>query len=310
VAAWLADLWWPAVVGVMALALAIAWLVEWVSWREAQARTAAPRLDRHVVEEAPPEPPPEPEPEPDPEPDAEPPSVVEIAPPPAAEPTPDPVVVEADHDPARVPPAVWEESEPAVPEPVEGAPETESVESGEEPELGAASMPDELEAPAPRARRSWRGMSRRRVDPPETTTSGELPAPAERDRIEYRERPATASELQPPVEVESRPEPRPAYPPPRGVPRPRLDEVAPVVPRAPANVVRMPRSMEPREWNVWELESLAREQARLEPERGEEWSYLFVHLRQFADANGKLPSEFDGLVRESFGELLETLEPA
>jgi hypothetical protein len=83
-----------------------------------------------------------------------------------------------------------------------------------------------------------------------------------------------------------------------------------VPPQTTANVVRMPGSSEQREWNVWELESLAREQARLEPERGEEWSYLFVHLRQFADAKGKLPSEFDGLVRESFGELLETLEPA
>ena len=69
----------------------------------------------------------------------------------------------------------------------------------------------------------------------------------------------------------------------------------------------MRQSTEPREWNLWDLETLAREQARLEPERREEWSYLFVHLRQFANARGRLPSEFDGLVRESFGELLETL---
>jgi hypothetical protein len=70
------------------------------------------------------------------------------------------------------------------------------------------------------------------------------------------------------------------------------------------------RPVEPREWNLWELEDVARELARFEPARGEEWSYLFVHLRQFADAQGTLPAEFDGLVRESFGDLLEALEPA
>jgi hypothetical protein len=270
-----------------------------------------------AVDEPPPARPPEPEPEP------EAPSVVEMAPP-AAEPVPEPVVVEADRDPDRVPPVAAEEPESAVPEPVEAeepepavsepveaAPETESGEIGAESEPGETSMPDELDAPAPRARRSWRGMTLRRVDPPDAATSGELPAPEEHDRAEYPEHPAAASELQSPVEVESRPEPeeRPAYAPPHGVPWPQPDEVTPVVPRAPANVVRMPQSATPREWNLWELESLAREQARLEPERGEEWSYLFVHLRQFADVKGKLPSEFDGLVRESFGELLETLEP-
>ncbi len=175
-------------------------------------------------------------------------------------------------------------------------------------------MPDELEAPAPKARRSWRGMSLRRVEPPGATATGEPPAPVERDRTEFPEPSTTASEVRRPVEVESGPEAEqsPPYPPPRGVPRPPPDEIAPVAPpalRAPANVVRMPPSTTPREWNLWDLESLAREQARLEPERGEEWSYLFVHLRQFADVKGKLPSEFDGLVRESFGELLETLEP-
>jgi hypothetical protein len=316
VAAWLADLSWPAVVGVMALALGIAWLVEWVSWREAQtARLAAPRPDRHLmVEDAPPEPPPAPEPEPEPDPES--PPVVETAPPPVVEPVPEPVVVEADHDSANAPPVAAEEPEPAVPEAVESAPETEPVESGAEPEPEPreTSMPDELEAPAPKARRSWRGMSLRRVEPAGATTPGEPPAPVERDRIEFPEPSTTASEPRRPVEVESGPEAeeRPPYPPPRGVPQPPPDEVAPVAPaapRAPENVVRMPQSVIPREWNLWDLESLAREQARLEPERGEEWSYLFVHLRQFADVKGKLPSEFDGLVRESFGELLETLEP-
>jgi ribonuclease E len=286
----------------MALALAIAWLVEWVSWREAQTRAVAPRVDQRLaVEEALPEPEPESEAEP------EPPSMVETDPPPAAEKAPDPVAVEADHEPVRLPPGAFE-----APEPAEAAAEPETHERRSEPQPDQAAPKIEAsQAPAPRARRARRGMSLRRVDRPGATTPGEPPTPAESDPVEVAE-PAAASGFEPPGEVESRPEPepQPAYAHPRVVSQPPAYEPAPVVPRAPANVVRMPRSSEPREWNVWELESLAREQARLEPERGEEWSYLFVHLRQFADANGQLPSEFDGLVRESFGELLETLELA
>jgi hypothetical protein len=297
VAAWLADLSWPAVVGVMALALAIAWLVEWVSWREAQARIAAPALEHQVVERA------QALREPDPAPE----------PPPVVTTIPDPVAVEADPEPVPVPPQESEAPELLASEPAEAAPEPQTdkrrpePEPDVEPEPDAAPEPEAAEAPARRTRRAWRGVSVRRVDPAEASTTGDPPAPAERDPVEAPEPvPATASELEPPAEVES----RPAYAHPRAVPQPPSYEPAPGVPRVPANVVRMPRSLGPREWNIWELESLAREQARLEPERGEEWSYLFVHLRQFADARGKLPSEFDGLVRESFGELLETLEPA
>ena len=70
------------------------------------------------------------------------------------------------------------------------------------------------------------------------------------------------------------------------------------------------RRGEARAWNLWDLERLAREEARRSPGRTDEWSYLFLYLRQFAEAGGTLPSEFDGLVRESFGPLLERLEPA
>jgi hypothetical protein len=311
VAAWLAELSWPAVVGVMALALAIAWLVEWVSWREGQVRAVAPRLDhRPVVAVHLPEPGPELDSEPGPEPEAEPAPVVEPEPPPAVETVSEPVAVEADPEPVSPSPEEPETPEPA-PEPVETAPEARPVESAEEPEAGEAPVREAVDAPAPKARRPWHGMSLRRVDPPEATTPEEPAAPVESEPAEGAE-PAPAPRLERPVKAESRPEPepRPGYPSPREVQSPQPQEVAPAVPPAPANVVRMQRSAEPRAWNVWELESLAREQARLEPERGEEWSYLFVHLRQFADAEGRLPSEFDGLVRESFGELLETLEPA
>ena len=62
---------------------------------------------------------------------------------------------------------------------------------------------------------------------------------------------------------------------------------------------------QPRRWNLWDLERRARMEAGRDPLRYEEWSYLFVHLRQFATPDGSLPLEFDGLVRESFGELLD-----
>jgi hypothetical protein len=61
----------------------------------------------------------------------------------------------------------------------------------------------------------------------------------------------------------------------------------------------------PRQWNIWDLERLARAEAPTHPERRDEWAFLFVHLRQFANADGVLPTEFDSLVRESFGGLLE-----
>jgi hypothetical protein len=70
------------------------------------------------------------------------------------------------------------------------------------------------------------------------------------------------------------------------------------------------RSSPPREWNLWDLERIARAQSRRDPERFEEWSYLFLHLRRFATADGMLPAEFDELVREYFGGLLEPAQGA
>jgi hypothetical protein len=66
----------------------------------------------------------------------------------------------------------------------------------------------------------------------------------------------------------------------------------------PTPVVQQPAAQPaPREWNLWELERQAREHAG-ESARSEEWTALFVHLRQFASTEGLLPTEFDGLVRE------------
>jgi len=94
----------------------------------------------------------------------------------------------------------------------------------------------------------------------------------------------------------------------RAVPPPRPEPAqAPAVaaPARPSVVELRPRTTEPRQWNLWDLERIAREEVREHPERRDEWSYLFLHLREFAQADGSLPTEFDGLVRESFAGMLE-----
>jgi hypothetical protein len=107
--------------------------------------------------------------------------------------------------------------------------------------------------------------------------------------------------------------PAPDLPRPPLVPVPSPPPVEPAAPRTvepaaagPAVIdMRTRVTTQPRRWNLWDLERRAREEAQRDPLRHEEWSYLFVHLRQFATPDGSLPTEFDGLVRESFGELLE-----
>jgi hypothetical protein len=71
-----------------------------------------------------------------------------------------------------------------------------------------------------------------------------------------------------------------------------------------AQVVQLPRTG-PQEWNLWELERLTRERTGDDPVRDEEREYLLVYLREFASPDGLLPVDFDGLVRESFGDLLD-----
>jgi hypothetical protein len=103
------------------------------------------------------------------------------------------------------------------------------------------------------------------------------------------------------------PEPRPAPPPLRAVPSPPPPAPEPVVEPVPepvATVVPIARARGPRRWNVWDLERLVRAREGLDAARDEEWVFMLMHLREFADADGDLPESFDVLVRESFGELL------
>ena len=60
-----------------------------------------------------------------------------------------------------------------------------------------------------------------------------------------------------------------------------------------------------RAWNLWELDRLAREMDG--DDRAEERRLLLLHLRDFADASGQLPAEFDPLVREVFETRLSEL---
>ncbi len=108
--------------------------------------------------------------------------------------------------------------------------------------------------------------------------------------------PAEPSVEVPPVEappvapVQAQPEPPPVEQAPPPLPEPPR---APPAPPPPA-----------REWNIWDLERRAREQAG-DAMRDEEWAALFMHLRQYASADGVLPLQFDDLVRESFSELIQ-----
>jgi hypothetical protein len=122
------------------------------------------------------------------------------------------------------------------------------------------------------------------------------PTVPEREPVPPEEAPSTVA---PPVT--ERPPLRQVPPPPSPAPEP--------VPREEPSVVNFAaRTRGPRTWNLWELERLAREE--FEGEALEESQYLFIHLRQFARADGQLPLEFDELVRDSFGGLLERLQHA
>jgi hypothetical protein len=60
----------------------------------------------------------------------------------------------------------------------------------------------------------------------------------------------------------------------------------------------------PEGWNLWDLELRASERAGENQLRDEEWHALFVSLREYAQPDGTLPSEFDALVQDSFAELI------
>jgi hypothetical protein len=80
------------------------------------------------------------------------------------------------------------------------------------------------------------------------------------------------------------------------VPEPELSSGAAVVPIGVAPG--------PRQWNIRDLEQLAREHAGSDPIADEERTFLLKYLRDFAGPDGMLPPDFDELVRQSFGGIV------
>lgn len=106
---------------------------------------------------------------------------------------------------------------------------------------------------------------------------------------------AAAAPAEPPRLV---PAPAPS-PPPEPAPPPHEPEPVPA-----ATVVPIPAATAARQWNVWDLERLAREHAGGDPIADEERTFLLMYLRDFAGPDGLLPVDFDDLVRQSFGALV------
>ena len=99
--------------------------------------------------------------------------------------------------------------------------------------------------------------------------------------------PVRALQPVPDLEPEPEPEPEPAR------------ELEP-----DADVIPIGVSGGPRNWNLWDLERLTRDVAGLDLARDEERTFLLMYLREFAGPDGSLPLDFDGLVRDSFGDLV------
>jgi hypothetical protein len=125
--------------------------------------------------------------------------------------------------------------------------------------------------------------------------------------IRVRAQPPVEARAEPEPESEREPAPAPSPEPPRIIavpPPPPEPERAP----EPARVVAfIPANDGPKEWNLWELERAARDHATDDVARNEERSYLLMYLREFAGPDGILPTDFDGLVRDAFGDVLHTV---
>jgi type IV secretory pathway VirB10-like protein len=144
-----------------------------------------------------------------------------------------------------------------------------------------------------------------------------VPAPPVRVRVQppaesqWEPEPEPTAEREPALEPE--PEPQPSSEPPRIVaappppPEPEQEPEPQPEPGAARVVAFLPANDGPREWNLWELERAARDHATDDVGRNEERSYLLMYLREFAGPDGVLPMDFDGLVRDAFGDVLHTV---
>ena len=115
---------------------------------------------------------------------------------------------------------------------------------------------------------------------------------------------------EPEREPETEPEAEPTPEPPRivAVPTPPPEPEPELEPEGSRVVAFIPGNDGPREWNLWELERAARDHATDDIVRNEERSYLLMYLREFAGPDGVLSTDFDGLVRDAFGDVLHTVD--
>src|SRR6266542_927195 len=149
----------------------------------------------------------------------------------------------------------------------------------------------------------WRTGSKLPKPRPGLASSPQAPQPVESVPVvtPRPEQPEHEPEPEPtPVTVAEEPAPEPE--PVRvlqSVPEPELEPEP-----AAAEVVPIGIGAGPRQWNLWDLERLTREASGTDFALDEERTFLLMYLREFAGPDGSLPVDFDGLVRDSFGELV------
>ena len=169
----------------------------------------------------------------------------------------------------------------------------------------------------------WRESKRTAGKTAVVVAQPEEPAPRPEHVRVLRPEPEPAPEPVAVIEAAPEPEPEPALEP-APVPVAAPPRLAPVPDPVPAPVPAPPPPPEPEpepepelppaasvtrigapaQWNVWDLEQLAREHAGGDPIADEERTFLLMYLRDFAGPDGQLPADFDALVRQSFGELV------
>jgi hypothetical protein len=172
----------------------------------------------------------------------------------------------------------------------------------------AAVMVALFERAAREATRSAVAAEVKRIDvAPATVVEGPAPA-AESQPVAEPEPEPSVDERSARAILASAPPPQPPEAPKakwkarrRVVRRPQRPGTAPPPPEPEPELEPLVTSP-PREWNLWEVQRAVRDAQN--EERREEWSALLIHLREFANPDGDLPVEFDGLVRESFGAVL------
>jgi hypothetical protein len=185
-------------------------------------------------------------------------------------------------------------------------PDEEPPVAGGEPEVEPAFVLEPVQA-APVAAEPEPAPAAEPVAAPVTasvTTPLTTPAPAEHVHVLPRQPepdPEPAAEPVERVPLVAVPELEPEPPMPAPTP---VQPVQPVQPVAASTVVPIGVGSAPRQWNLWDLERLTRDASGEDAARDEERTFLLMYLREFAGADGLLPVDFDGLVRDSFGDLV------